>query len=45
MTGPEVPAATREAHLQVMFGVLTERARAAWALDQQVGRRSPPVKL
>ncbi len=36
MTGPEVPTAMREAHLQTMFDVLTERARVAWALKQRV---------
>ena len=39
MTGPEVPTAMREAHLQTMFDVLTERARVAWALKQRVRPR------
>ena len=38
LTGPEVPTAMREAHLQTMFDVLTERARVAWALKQRVWR-------
>ena len=36
MAGPEVPTALREAHLQLMFDVVTERARVAWTLKQQV---------
>ena len=36
MTGPGVPTAMREAHLQTMFDILTERARVAWALKQRV---------
>ena len=42
MAGPEVPTALREAHLQLVFDVLTERARVAWTLKQQVrgGTRS-----
>ncbi len=42
MAGPEVPTALREAHLQLMFDVLTERGRVAWTLKQQV-REQPCI--